>query len=223
MKLSGKTIQVLKNFSTINPSIMFEKGNVLNTISPQMTIMAKAKIDENIEKDFGIFDLNRFLGVLSLFNDPELKLYENYVKISDNNRSVNFIFADPVTMVVPPKKELKVSDPYASFDLSIDALQSVMKGANILQLPDISIEANGERLFCKAIDKKNPTNNSFEIDIQPETKKFKVIISCSNLKLLNKDYRVSVMKGTSHAISISHFVSVDNEIEYFIAVSADST
>jgi len=217
MKFSGKTIQVLKNFSIINPSIMFEKGNVLSTISPQMTIMAKAKIDEEIEKDFGIFDLNRFLGVLSLFNDPDLNLHDNYVKISDEKKSVNFIFADPVTMVVPPKKELKVSDPYATFELSIDALQNVMKAASVLQLPDIAIESNGERLLCKAIDTKNPTNNSFEIDLQPETKKFKVVIPCNNLKLLNKDYNVSVMKG------ISRFISTDNEIEYYIAVAANSS
>ena len=81
MKLSAKTLQVLKNFSTINPSIMFESGNVLSTISPQKSIMAKAKIDESVETNFGIFDLNRFLGVLSLFNDPNLSFHENFVKI----------------------------------------------------------------------------------------------------------------------------------------------
>jgi hypothetical protein len=217
MKLSAKTLQVLKNFSTINPSIMFESGNVLSTISPQKSIMAKAKIDESVETNFGIFDLNRFLGVLSLFNDPNLSFHENFVKISDGKKSVNFIFADPVTMVVPPKKEIKINDPYVSFDLSNEVFQSVMKGASILQLPEIAIEGSNGRLFCKAVDVKSPTNNSFEIDLKDETKKFKIIFSCNNLKLLNKDYNVQIAKG------IAHFVSTDNEIEYFIATETSST
>jgi len=217
MKLGVKTLQVLKNFSTINPSIMFEAGNNLTTISPLKTIMAKAKIDETIEKDFGIFDLNRFLGVLSLFNDPELTLHENFIKISDGKKSVNFIFADPVTMVVPPKKEIKMNDPYAVFDLKNETLQSVMKGANVLQLPEIAVEGTGDRLLCKAVDVKNPTNNSFEIDLQPEDKKFKIIFSCNNLKLLNKDYKVSIVKG------LGHFISHDSEVEYWIATETTST
>lgn len=216
MKFSAKTIQVLKNFSIINPSIMFEKGEVLTTISPLKTIMAKSKITETIEKDFGIFDLNRFLGVLSLFNDPELSLHENYIKISDETKSVNFVFADPVTMVVPPKKEIKMNEPFTTFNLNNETLQSVMKGANVLQLPEIAIEGTGERLLCKALDVKNPTNNSFEIDLQPEDKKFKIIFSCNNLKLLNKDYKVSIMKG------LGYFTSTDSEVEYWIATETSS-
>lgn len=216
MKFSAKTIQVLKNFSIINPSIMFEKGDVLTTISPLKTIMAKSKITETIEKDFGIFDLNRFLGVLSLFNDPELSLHENYIKISDENKSVNFVFADPVTMVVPPKKEIKMNEPFTTFNLNNETLQSVMKGASVLQLPEIAIEGTGERLLCKAVDVKNPTNNSFEIDLQPEDKKFKIIFSCNNLKLLNKDYKVSIVKG------LGYFTSTDSEVEYWIATETSS-
>ncbi len=217
MKLSTKTLQVLKNFSTINPSIMFEAGSQLATISPQKTIMAKAKIDETIETDFGIFDLNRFLGVLSLFNDPSLSFHENYLKISDGGKSVNFIFADPVSIVIPPKKEIKFNDPYVSFTLSNETFQSVMKGANVLQLPEIAVEGSNGRLYCKAVDVKSPTNNSFEIDLQEETKKFKIIFSCNNLKLLNKDYNVMITKG------IARFVSTDNEVEYYIATETSST
>lgn len=217
MKLSTKTLHVLKNFSTINPSIMFEKGNQLITISPQKTIMAKAKIDETIETDFGIFDLNRFLGVLSLFTDPSLLFNDNYVKISDGKKSVNFIFADPVTIILPPKKEIKFNDPYVSFTLSNESFQSVMKGASILQLPEVAIEGKAGRLFCKAVDVKSPTNNSFEIDLQEEPKTFRIIFSCSNLKLLNKDYNIKITKG------IAHFVSTDGEIEYYIATETSST
>jgi len=155
--------------------------------------------------------------VLSLFNDPSLSFHENFLKISDGGKSVNFIFADPVTIVLPPKKEIKFNDPYVSFTLSNETFQSVMKGANILQLPEIAVEGSNGRLYCKAVDVKSPTNNSFEIDLQEETKKFKIIFSCNNLKLLNKDYNVMITKG------IARFVSTDEEIEYYIATETSST
>ena len=127
MKLSAKTIQILKNFSMINPSIMFNEGNILSTISPIKTVMARATVDETFEKDFGIFDLNRFLGVLSLFSEPELILFENYVKITDGNKSVNFTFADPITMITPPKKDIKLGEEYIRFTLTSENLQNLIK------------------------------------------------------------------------------------------------
>ena len=215
MKLSNRTIQILKSFSTINPSIMFEEGNVLSTISSGKTILAKAKISETFEKQFGVFELSRFLGVLSMFNDPELVLHDDYVKITDGKKSVNFIYAFEESMVLPPKKDIKLTDPYVEFTLTNDVLQNIMKGASILQLNTIAIEGTGHRMLCKAIDLSNPSNNSVEIDLQEESRKYRIVFSGNNLKLLPHDYKVKIAKG------ISHFVS--DEVEYFIATEASST
>jgi len=72
MKLSDKTLSVLKNFSTINQSILFKQGNKLRTISVMKNILAEANISEEIPKDFGIYDLSQFLNGLSLHQNPEL-------------------------------------------------------------------------------------------------------------------------------------------------------
>ena len=68
MNLSEYTINVLKNYSQINPSVGFKPGNVIKTISPQKTVMTKATVDETFPSEGAIYDLNRFLGVLSLFD-----------------------------------------------------------------------------------------------------------------------------------------------------------
>jgi hypothetical protein len=215
MKFSAKTLQILKNFSTINPSIMFNTGNLISTISPQKTIMAKATITETIEKDFGIFDLNRFLGILSLFNDPELLLCENYVKITDGHKSVNFIYADPITMILPPNKEIKIGDAYVDVSLSADNLQNLMKAAAVLQLPEIAVVGEDGKLLCKAIDSKNPSNNSFELAMKDIDKTFKIIFACNNLKMMSGSYDIKIAKG------IGHFVSDD--IQYWITTESNST
>lgn len=216
MKLSAKTIQILKNFSSINPSIMFNAGNTLSTISPLKTVMARAQIDETIEKDFGIFDLNRFLGVLSLFNDPELLLCDNYVKITDGRKSVNFIYADPITMILPPNKDIKVGDSYVEFNLTADNLQNLMKASSVLQLPEIALVGEDGRLLLRAMDSKNSSNNTFELEVKEISKTFKIIFSCNNLKMMSKSYDVFVAKG------IGHFVS-DDGVQYWITTESTST
>jgi len=216
MKLSAKTIQILKNFSSINPSIMFNAGNVLSTISPLKTVMARAQIDETIEKDFGIFDLNRFLGVLSLFDDPELLLCDNYVKVTDGRKSVNFIYADPITMILPPNKDIKVGESYVEFNLTADNLQNLMRASSVLQLPEIALVGEDGRLLLRAMDSKNSSNNTFELEVKETSKTFKIIFSCNNLKMMSKSYDVFVAKG------IGHFVS-DDGVQYWITTESTST
>lgn len=216
MKLSAKTIQILKNFSLINPSIMFNQGNVLSTISPLKMIMARATIDETIEKDFGIFDLNRFLGVLSLFDDPELLLSDNFVKITDGRKSVNFIYADPITMILPPNKEIKMGESYVSLELSAENLQNLMKASAVLQLPEIAVVGQDGRMLLRALDSKNSSSNSFEVDVKETDKKCKIIFNCNNLKIMNKNYDVHIAKG------IGHFVS-DDGLQYWITTETSST
>lgn len=215
MKLSAKTLQILKNFSTINPSIMFNCGNELTTISPQKSVMAKAKIDETIEKDFGIYDLSRFLGVLSLFNEPEMVLSDNYVKITDGKKSVNFIYADPVTMILPPKKSINMGESFVEFDLPSDIFQSVMKGAGVLGLPEIAVEAADGNLMLRAIDVKNPSNNTFDHTIKDDDRSYRIVFNSHNLKIMTGDYRVCIAKG------ISHFSN--DGVEYWIATETSST
>ena len=95
MKLSESTINVLKSFSVINTGIELQPGNVLKTISPQKSIMAKAELPDTIPTGGCFYELNRFLGVLTLFDQPVLDFNEKYVTIRDAKRSVNYTFADP--------------------------------------------------------------------------------------------------------------------------------
>ena len=79
MKLDNDTLQVLKNFSAINKNIMFKPGNVIRTISSTKSVLAKATIKQEFDKGFAVYDLSRFIGTLSLFNDPEIEIKDSYV------------------------------------------------------------------------------------------------------------------------------------------------
>ena len=86
MKLDNRTVQVLKNFSTINPSLLFTKGKTLTTVSPSKTTMARAVIGEEIPSSFAIYELSRFLGVVSLFESPTLDIGDSSMTINSGNQ-----------------------------------------------------------------------------------------------------------------------------------------
>lgn len=216
LKLEQKTIAVLKNFSTINPSILFKPGKVVSTISPNKTIMAKATIDQEIEGTFAIYDLGRFLSTLSLFTDPALEIADKYVTISSAGKKMRYGFADQSVIIAPPDKEIKLPSTDVSFKLTNDALSDVLKGLGVLRLPEIAVVGDGEDINLQAMDSKNPTSDVYSISVGKTDKKFKMIFKSENIKLIPGDYQVDIS-----AKGIGYFKGV--AAEYWIAVETSST
>lgn len=215
MKLSNETITLLKNYSTINPSVLFKQGNVLATISPQRSIFAKASITEEVPRQFAVAELNKFLGVLSMFKDPELNFSDNHVEICSGSKKVRYTYADVSAIITPPEKELKFPEAEVEFDLKADDLNAAVKALSVLSLPELAITGDGENVMIQAISSKNSTADNYSQVVATADKKFRAILKTENLKLLNKDYKVSVAKN------IVKFEADD--ITYFVAVEANST
>ena len=95
MKFESRTLQILKNFSTLNPSLQFKQGSVISTITPLKTVMARATIKENIPATFAIYELSKFLSVLSLFDNPTITLEDKFLLIGDGKQNVQYTFANP--------------------------------------------------------------------------------------------------------------------------------
>ena len=141
MKLSENTLSILKNFSSINQSILFKQGNKLRTISVMKNILAEATIEEELPKDFGIYDLNQFLnGIDVLYKSPEFDFQnDGYVVIKEGRMRSKFFFADPNVIVTPPDKAIELPSEDVSFDLGTEQLNKLLKAANLYQLPDLSV------------------------------------------------------------------------------------
>ena len=83
LTLSKPTIQILKNFSAINSNLLIRPGNKLVTMSSYKNIVAEAMVEETFEQEFGIWDLSQFLGIITLFEQPELEFHDKYMEISN--------------------------------------------------------------------------------------------------------------------------------------------
>lgn len=216
MKIDTDTVNVLKNFSKINPSIVIQEGNVLKTISPTKTIMAKAKVKTEFANRFAIYNLDRFISIVSTFTDPDFKFGEKSVDISDNNKKTHYVYADETTVTKAPDREINLPSVDVTFKLTNSDLKDVEKAAGILALPEIAVVGDGKTISLQAVDTKNPTGDVYSITIGETDKAFKAIFKAENIKIIPGDYDVSISSR-----GISHFVHED--VEYFIAVESNST
>jgi hypothetical protein len=216
MKIDTTTVNVLKNFAKINPSIVIPEGNVLKTISPNKTIMAKAKVKTDFDKRFAIYNLDRFISIVSTFTDPDFKFGEKSVDISDSRKSTHYVYAAEETVTKAPEKEINLPSVDVTFTLTDEDLRNVEKDAAILALPEIVVTGDGKKLSLQAADTKNPTGDVSSIVIGETDKVFKAIFKAENIKIIPGKYEVSI---SSKGISLFS----GEEVDYFIAVEQTST
>ena len=219
MKLSDKTISLLKNFSTINQSILFKKGTKLSTISVMKNILAEATISEELPKDFGIYDLGQFLNGLSLHHNPDLDFQDdNYVVIKEGRSRSKYFFADSNCIVTPPEKTLTLPDETVTFDLSTDQLDKLLKAAGIYQLPDLSVVGEAGVVKVLVRDKKNDTSNDFSIIVGETDSTFSFNFKVENIKIVPGTYDIVVSQKL-----LSRFTCQNYALKYYIALEPDST
>jgi hypothetical protein len=214
MKLSEKTLAILKNFSSINQSILIKKGNKLRSISVMKNILAEAEVEETFPKNFAIYDLNQFLNGLGLHQDPDLDFENNsHVIIREGKRRVKYFFADPEVIVSPPEKDIVLPSQDVCFQLEHSQLDNLKKAAAVYQLPDLSVigEAGVIRLVVR--DKKNDTSNEYSIVVGETDKEFTFNFKVENLKIIPGSYDVVVSEKL-----LSKFTNERYNLTYYIAL-----
>ncbi len=217
MKMTKTTIDVLKNFATINQGLVFLPGTIQKTINVARSIFVQAQIEDEIPTSFAIYDLNEFLGTLSLMKEPDITFQKDKLLFTESKNEIEseteFYHSSPNVVVSPdPNKSIKLQSEEAHFTLTKDLLDRIYKHAAVMKLKDIQISKKGIQIF-----NKNNVGNRFSIkcpidcvsDYNPSTMKIE------NLKFMPFDYQVTISEK-----GIAKFVSQQPtfNIEYFITL-----
>jgi len=220
MKVSERTTNLLKNYANINQSIEFREGNILRTVSPLNTILASVEITEELSKTFPIYELNRFLGTLSLFDDPELDFTDNGVTMSDSKHEATYRYCGSSSMFqTPPEKDITFPEPEVEFRLTHDVFKKTINAANILGLPEVVVEGDGTEIRLLVSDTGNVSSDNFSTGVGPTDKTFRMIFKTENLnKIMEGTYNVSLSSKR-----ISHFKREGDSLQYWIALEQNST
>ena len=217
MELSKETLALIKNFAGINGSLMLKAGNKLATISEGKNVMAEATIAETLPRDFGIYDLNEFLNVVSLFPTTNLDFTEKYVMVSDGGKSKIKYFAAGEGVVKAAPSTIKFPGGDVTFTLEAAQLAMIQRTSSVLKATDVSIVGADGVLKVMVSDKKNDTSNAYEVAIGETDETFKANLKVENLKMLPNDYEVSISKK-----KISKFKHTASDLTYYVAIEADS-
>ena len=220
MELSSQTMQVLNNFASVNSNIVITSGNVLRTVSESKTILARATIDEEFPKGFGIYELNEFLSALSLVESPRISFGENNMDISDGTgrSSIKYFYSDP-SILTTTSNEIVMPEADVKFKLDRETMNRIKKAASVLGHSEVSVQNADGVIVLTVADNENSTSNAIDIAVDGESTSddFKYVFSIANLKMIEGDYDVSLSSKL-----ISHFVNTESNVEYWVALQKTS-
>lgn len=212
MKLSKKTVELLKNFSTINQGMLFLPGTEIKTISIMKNGFARAKIEETIPQRFAIYSLPEFLGVLSLFSDPDIAFQDKFLTITEGNNSIKYFYAAESIIVAPPEgKDIQLPTADYALQLTYNEIDRINKTAAIMKFDTIGISKDGVRAFnAKTSDS---TSNVFKMTTSVNTNEdTEVRIKIDNLKMIDGSYDIKIATA-----GLAQFTNVtDSSLVYFI-------
>jgi len=222
MKLSNETLNIMKNFSEINQGMYFRKGQTLRTVSPQKSILAQAKITEDIPNDFGIYDMNNFLSVISAHADGvDIDIGDKSANIIGNGgrSKINYRFCDSNMIVVAPEKDIVLNDPEISFNLSEEDYSWIKKISSVLQSPNIVIESDGNKVYMSTKDMANDSAHNEALEIgDGNGATYKMVFRTEYFKFIGGSYSVQISsKG------IAHFKNVNKDLQYWVTTESTST
>jgi hypothetical protein len=220
MNITNDTLKVLKNFATINPNIVIKPGGQLKTISEAKNIMAIADGTDDFPTEFGIYDLNEFLSVSNLVQDPNFDFQDKNVKITSGGNTVTYFFSEP-EILTSPSKEITMPDTEVGISITQEVLSQVRKAAAVLGHTEMSIKGSGGKVTLSVVDSSDATANSFDIELNDNndcTEEFNFIVNINNLKLIEGDYFVNISSKL-----ISQWTCSSMAVKYFIALEKAST
>ena len=221
MQLTESTLAVLKNFATIQPNVVLNVGNTVKTIAEAKNVMAVAKLDQNFDKEVGIYNLDEFLAVLGLVDTADLDFGDDFVTVNDatGRSSVKYFYSD-IGILTSPAKDIPMPEAEVNFTLDEATFKKVLRAAGALGHEKMTITATEGGIKLTVVDNTDSTSNAFEI-VVPGTcadDNFTFVMNIANLKLIGGDYEVAVSSKL-----ISNFKHKDADVEYFIALEKSST
>jgi hypothetical protein len=196
---------------------LLKPGTTIKTITPEKTLIAIAEIQDTIPAEACIYDLSRFLSIISLYNDPDVEFGDKYFIISEGKRRTKYIYADISMIHTPPEKDINIPSEDVVVDVTESDLSAVLKAAGVLQFSEIAFVGESGKFYLNAIDSANDNADDFGVEIGDTADEFRVIIKTDNLKLMPMDYKVTICsKGISEfkGKGVTYFVAIDSKSTY---------
>lgn len=203
--LNKNTIQILNSITNITNSaiISYPITTISNVGSDVLVNIDFSQIEDEFE-EYGIYDLNSFLGALSILNEPKIDLTDGVITAKDADSSIQFIVSDPAALgdVTTNPENITSTCAAAStveVEMNTELMGKIRKGAGVFKtLKDIFITKEGDRVSIKTGNKEtfNSRSNSYSVDLDPTLNTgndFEIAVPIDNfLSLPSMDFTLKV-------------------------------
>lgn len=214
MKISKQTLEVLKNFSSINSNILVRPGNILSTISADVNIFSRAEVSETFDREFAIYDLNSLLALLTMMEDTDVDFGEDCITIRKDTSEFKYYYADKNIVVAAPDKTIEVDNEY-EFQLSSKTISMLLRAASVISAPMLSIVSKNGKVTLSVGDPATPRSNTYTQEIGQHDSEFDCRIPIENFKVIPADYTVVLSK--------KKFMYLSNDTtKYWLALDLNS-
>lgn len=225
MKISTKTLNILKNAASINPNILIKRGNKVNTVSQGTDILLRATVEEEFPVPVSIYDLNNFLGTLTLIGDQDITFNDDSLNITtDGGHSIEYFYAGDGLVKwddkwEKPVKKLGADDLNFQFTMTDKELSLIQKAATVLSAPFMSVIGNGKEVLLVVGSPSVKSSNNYKKVLGKSKEKFDYRISMDTLKVVSDTYTVMLPKGKKRL----YLQGTNYTTEYWLATVAEST
>lgn len=216
MKLSKVTLDILKNFATINQGLLFKPGKSLRTMNVMKNTFAVAQIPDEIPNEFAIYDLNEFLAAYSLTDGCDIVFKDTMMSLVTSGEEMEYHYSSPSVVVSPGEKNITLPSSDKKFILTREVIDKIMKVSSVMKLRDIEIDCSGVRILNRsAVGNKHHIKLVVDCFNSDDTVS---ALKVENLKLIPADYDVTIcQKGLARFTSRSE----EYRVEYHIALEAN--
>lgn len=220
MKISPETITILKNFATINQSIMINEGNLLATMDTGPSIRAMAEVAETFPTQIAIYDLHKLLGMLSMMAECDVDFQERKAVLSVGKQRIDFIYSNPNLIRAASIKRPKGGE-FFSGQLSVRDITTILKAAAVFSAPTLSFVGQGGKVTLFIGTPKSGSfdsqSDSFQMELGMTEKDFDLRIPVDLFKVIPDTYALSLNSN-----KFIYLKSTTGTLEYWVACNPDS-
>lgn len=216
MKLSKQTLNILKNFATINQTFYIKKGNKIAVMFDDC-IFAKAEVPEEFPLPVLIYDMNKLLGTLSLFTAPDITFEDKQLIIVEGPHTVVYQYGDP--FIVRETPEVKAVPDKVSLEcvLSDQVLTMAQKAASLFGIKTFSIIGLDGKAVLTIGNKKT---DNYKHELGECTDEFDYRFTLDNLKIMPNAY--NMILGSKKGSGLMHLSNDNAKVQYSMAANKDS-
>ena len=216
MQISSETIQILKNFASINNSIVIRPGDIISTVANGTSIFARAQVAEHFPKEVLIYELGSLLALLTIKENQEVDFGDKSLTISKDGGQFEYFYAGPDIVKGAPSGTIEV-DEYYKFKLTAEDVAMINKAAAITSAPHLSITCTDQTVTLSVHNRKNRSANNFKRTLGTGLENFDVFIAIENFKIIPDAYEVTVSRR-----NFIHLKHETKNLQYWIACDPDS-